>query len=126
MDILIYRKAFYSLIRLSVVLSLLIIPGVFIWASTENEPVTISNDIKIKRASGDTVCLIAHNDSGEFEEFFFTDFNADVVLMIYRKVDMEMLIKNLSKKYYLSKTDARRYVKMTINTLEQWGLVKRF
>ena len=94
-------------------------------ASVLNESVKIKDDIKIKRTSDGNVSLFVQNPSGEKEEYHFTDFNADVILLLYRGVDLDLIIKNLAKKYFLSKTDTRRYVKMTINTLEQWNLVRR-
>lgn len=125
MNILISEKPASSLIRFLIIFSLLLLPGALTIANSENESVKINDNIKIKRNSADKVSLIVYYDSKKAEEFFFTDFNADVVLLLYRRVEMDIIIKNLSKKYFISKTDARRYVKMTINTLEQWNLVSR-
>ncbi len=125
MKILNAEKSTNISIRFLLILGFLLLSGILTNANFENETVKISDDIKIKRTSGDKVYLITYNDSGEKEEFVFTDFNADVVLLLYRKVEFNMIIKNLSKKYFLTKTDTRRYVKMTINTLEQWNLISR-
>ncbi len=50
-------------------------------------------------------------------------FNADVVLLIYRRINVDQISSSLAKKYYLSKDDSRRGVKRVINVLEQWGMV---
>ncbi len=125
MKILNAEKSISISFRFLLVLGLLLIPGISMNANFENETVKINKNIKIKRSSGDTVSLIAYSNFGEKEEFVFTDFNADVVLLLYRRVELNMIIKNLSKKYFLTKTDTRRYMKMTINTLEQWNLISR-
>ncbi len=111
--------------RLLIVLVLIIASVQTMHASVLNESVKIKDDIKIKRTSDGNVSLFVQNPSGPKEEYRFTDFNADVILLLYRGVDLDMIIKNLAKKYFLTKTDTRRYVKMTINTLEQWNLVSR-
>ncbi len=112
--------------RFLLALTFLVGNGLSVNAGSEDITYRINNDIKIKRVSGGTVCLYTYTDSGKKEEFVFNDFNADVILLLYRRIDMTMIIKNLSRKYFLSKTDTRRIVKMTINTLEQWDLVTRY
>ena len=94
------------------------------FAGNESEFVRIKDNVKIHTSAG-RVSLLALDNKGEKVEYSFTDFHADAVLLLYRRVDWDIMIKNLSKKYYLSKTDTRRNLKMTINTLEQWDLVSR-
>jgi hypothetical protein len=90
-----------------------------------DQKITIADDIRFKRISDGSVVLTAVNESGQTQEYVFDEFQADVITMLYRKMDPEIMISNLSKKYVLSKTDTRRNLKMTINTLEEFKLVKR-
>ena len=93
--------------------------------ATGNDIVRVNEDYRIKRTSDGTVSLYTVNPDGEREEYVFTEFNADVLLLIYRHVDISNIVNNMRKKYYLSKTEARRSVKKTINELEVWDLVVR-
>jgi len=102
---------------------LLVGPGLVIFAS-DDQTVLLKEDIKFKRVSDGSVKLTVEDGSGELNDYHFTEFNADVITMLYRRVEMDLIIKNMAKKYFLTKNDARRSVKMTINTLEQWDLVE--
>ena len=61
----------------------------------------------------------------EKEEYEFEDFNADVVLFVYRKLSIKQISLNLARKYYLSEDESRRNVKKALNILEYWGIVSR-
>jgi hypothetical protein len=90
-----------------------------------DDVVRVKDDYRIKRTPDGTVSLYTVNPKGEKEEYVFTEFNADVLLLVYRKVDINNIVSSMAKKYYLSKTEARRSVKMTINELESRDLIVR-
>ena len=85
--------------------------------------VRLKPEYKIKRVPNVGVTIYTLNEEAEKEEYIFKDFNADVVLLIYRRINVDQISSSLAKKYYLSKDDSRRGVKRVINVLEQWGMV---
>ena len=85
--------------------------------------VRLKPEYKIKRVPSVGVTLYTSNEEAEKEEYIFKDFNADVVLLIYRRINVDQISSSLAKKYYLSEDDSRRGVKRVINVLEQWGMV---
>jgi hypothetical protein len=100
------------------------VSGVFQTVSG-NDNVTFNPDFKLKRVSGTTVAVYAIDQKGKTQEYLFDDFNADVLLLVYRRIDIEQITNNLTKKYHLRETDCRRQVKMTLNTLEEWAIILR-
>lgn len=90
---------------------------------TETETYRVKEEFRIKRTSDGTVSLYNEAAEGDRKEFTFTKFNADVLLLIYRRIDTANIIKSMAKKYTMSKTDARRAVKVAINELKQWDLI---
>ncbi|MBN1951572.1 MAG: hypothetical protein JW801_10235 [Bacteroidales bacterium] len=110
-----------------IILSLIIflLSGTTVFALSDGRTYKLKDSYKIKRTADGTVCLFSKDNPTEAETFVFTDFNADVLLLVYRRIDLESMISSLSKKYYLSRTDARRSVKMALNELESWSLITR-
>ena len=104
------------------VVSLLLIP---VSAFSDNTETTVrfKPEYKIKRVPNVGVTIFSIDNKNEKEEYIFKDFNADVVLLIYRRIAVDQITSSLAKKYYLSKDDSRRGVKRVINVLEEWGMV---
>ena len=94
-------------------------------AMSDGEAYRVKENYRIKRSSDGIVSLYSLNDNGEKEEYVFTEFNADVLLLVYRRIDLNNIVSSMSKKYYMSKTEARRSVKITLNELENWDLIVR-
>jgi hypothetical protein len=94
-------------------------------AFSDNTDTTVrfKPEYKIKRVPSVGVTIFSIDNKAEKEEYIFKDFNADVVLLIYRRITVDQITSNLAKKYYLSKDDSRRGVKRVINVLEEWGMV---
>jgi hypothetical protein len=101
---------------------LLLLP-VSAYSNTTEINVKFKPGYKIKRVPNVGVTIYNVNTEEQIEEYFFKDFNADVVLQIYRRVSVDQITSNLAKKYYLSKEASRRGVKRVINVLEEWGMV---
>ncbi|MBN1598164.1 MAG: hypothetical protein JW894_07710 [Bacteroidales bacterium] len=81
-------------------------------------------EYKLKRVpTTGGVTIYSLNEEAQKEEYLFLDFNADVVYLIYRRINVDQITRNLAKKYYLSKADSRRKVKRVINTLDEWGMI---
>jgi hypothetical protein len=80
-------------------------------------------EFKIKRIPNVGVTIYSVNENEKSEEYLFKDFNADVVLLLYRRLSVDQIAANLADKYYLSEADSRRGVKRVINVLDEWGLV---
>lgn len=95
------------------------------YSKSKIETYQFNTEYKIKRIPNGTVSVYTLNDNGDKEEYLFQDFNADVVLSIYRKLNLEQITSVLARKYYLSETESRRDIKRTINVLEKWGIVSR-
>lgn len=89
------------------------------------ELVKFKPEYKIKRIPGGTVTIYTYNNEGNKEEYVFKDFNADVVLSIYRRIKVSSITSNLAKKYYLSEAESRRSVKRVLNVLDHWGMLSR-
>ena len=85
--------------------------------------VRLKPEYKIKRVPSVGVTIYSLDEEAESEEYIFKDFNADVVLLIYKRYNIDQISSSLAKKYYLSEDDSRRGVKRVINVLEQWGMV---
>ena len=82
-------------------------------------------EYKIKRVSEGTVSIYTFNLEGNKEEYIFKDFNADVVLSLYRRMRPSQITTNLAKKYYLTEEESRRGVKRVLNALDHWGMVTK-
>ncbi len=111
--------------RSIVIFSLLLFFSVSYSFATGNEIVKFNSDYKLKRVSGTTVSVYQMNKVGEKVEYTFNDFNADVLLLLYRNVEIDQIASNLTKKYHLDKTDCRRHLKRALNTLEEWDIIVR-
>ncbi len=94
-------------------------------AEVEDEQTLEFNSEYALRKSSNTVKVYYTNERGEKIEYSFDSFNADVVLYVYRHIEQDRMVDLLSSKYRLSKTEARRKVKMAINTMEVWNIVLR-
>ncbi len=92
--------------------------------NTGEGSIQFNPEYKIKSYSG-IVTVYTLTEEGDKVEYIFDEFHADVILLIYRKLDLIQIIERMSKKYSLSEKDCRRNVKMTINTLELWDIVIR-
>ena len=97
------------------------LPGSY--ASPGPSEYRVKEEYKLSRLPDGTVNLYTRSGVEEKQEYVFTNFNADVLLLIYRRIDTYDIIKSMTKKYHLSKAEARRWVKMTINELKQWNLI---
>ena len=117
-------KANLSFLLVTIAVLLFIFP-VSVFPDNTGELVQLKPEYKIKRVSDGTVTLYTFNDEGEKEEYIFKDFNADVVLSIYRRIKVSSITSNLAKKYYLSEAESRRGVKRVLNVLDQWGMLTR-
>ena len=91
-------------------------------AEVEDEQTLEFNSEYALRKSSNTVKVYYTNERGEKIEYSFDSFNADVVLYVYRHIEQDRMVDLLSSKYRLSKTEARRKVKMAINTMEVWNI----
>ena len=101
---------------------LLLLP-VSVFSDNTDVTVRFKPEYKIKRIPNVGVTIFNENTEAQEEEYIFKDFNADVVLLIYRHISVDQITSSLAKKYYLSKEDTRRGVKRVINVLEEWGMV---
>lgn len=88
----------------------------------EGEKITINPEFKFKRLSNGTVEMYRIKDKNQ-KKYRFTDFNADLLLSAYRRMNSDQIISVLSKKYNLSKDECRRQMKHSLNILEDWGIV---
>ena len=95
-------------------------------AELGNDGVVIkfNKDYKLKRSSN-VVTVSGLDSQGDAVSYDFTEFSADVLLSVYRNMDLQLIIKKMSDKYHLSKTESRRKVKMTLNTLASWSIIIR-
>ncbi|MBN2523434.1 MAG: hypothetical protein JXB24_09160 [Bacteroidales bacterium] len=118
-----HKVRFSSLIMIIAVL-LFVFP-VSAFSDDTGELVKFKPEYKIKRISGGTVTIYTYNNEGDKEEYIFKDFNADVVLSIYRRIKVSSITSNLAKKYYLSEAESRRSVKRVLNVLDHWGMLSR-
>jgi hypothetical protein len=87
--------------------------------------ITLNPDCKIKRMSNGMVIVTTNNQEGLVVKHQFTDLYADLLMAVYRKQRVNMIINNISKKYYLSQDDCRREIKHAINVLIEWNIVLR-
>jgi len=104
---------------------LLFVFPVSAFSDNTGELVKFKPEYKIKRVPGGTVTIYTYNNEGDKEEYVFKDFNADVVLSIYRRIKVSSITSNLAKKYYLSEAESRRGVKRVLNVLDHWGMLTR-
>lgn len=116
-------EKFFRFRPLIIMVGLILFTSTFCNALSEKSVVRVNADYKIKRSANGDVILYSQKQDQAKEEFVFTEFNADVILLIYRKLDTNYIINSLSQKYHMSKTEARRQVKMTIYELENCDLV---
>jgi hypothetical protein len=79
---------------------------------------------KLKSHSG-IVTVYTFDEKGEKIEYSFHEFNADVLLLLYRRLELNDIVNRMSDKYGMSQKESRRNVKMTINRLELWDIVIR-
>lgn len=93
------------------------------FSNYSEEVVKFKPEYRIKRVPDGTVTIYTLNDDGEKEEYIFKDFNADVVLSIYRRIKVSQITTNLAKKYFISEDESRRGIKRVLNTLDQWGMM---
>ena len=96
----------------------------FLIENTGGSHIRFNPEYKIKSKSG-TVTVYTITEKGDKVEYVFNKFHADVVLLVYRKLDLAQITEIMSKKYALSEKESRRNVKMTLNTLELWDIVIR-
>lgn len=104
------------------VVSLLLMP-VSAFSDNTKTIVRFKPEYKIKRVPNVGVTIYSTETEDQKEEYIFKDFNADVVLLIYRRIAIDQIASSLAKKYYLSTDDSRRGVKRVVNVLEEWGMV---
>jgi hypothetical protein len=110
--------------RFLILMMLLSVSGLLQTVSA-NDEIKFNPEYKLKRISGTSVSVFSVDQKGEKQEYLFKDFNADVLLLVYRKIDMQQITDNLTKKYHMRETDCRRQVKMVLNTLEEWDIILR-
>jgi hypothetical protein len=114
-----------SLIKpLILVVFLLTVPTIYSHTA-ENQVIRFNSHCKLKRIAPNKVFIYQKSNDGSQQEYLFNDFNADVLLLIYRNVSLCQITLNLSKKYHLDKTECRRQLKMSLNTLEEWEIIER-
>ncbi len=93
--------------------------------SFQENSVVLNPSFKVKRMSNGTVVVSAPKEDGTIVKHEFRDFYADLILAAHRKQRMSLILKNLSKKYYLSEDECRREVKHALNQLTEWQIVIR-
>jgi hypothetical protein len=101
---------------------LLLLP-VSVFPDNTETTVRFKPEYKIKRVPNVGVTIYSIDAEDQKEEYLFKDFNADVVLLLYRRIAVDQIASSLARKYYLSDADSRRGVKRVINVLEEWGMV---
>lgn len=106
----------------SIVIFFLLIP-LSTYAEKTDTKIKFKPEYKIKRIPSEGVRIYSVDKTTEDEGYLFTDFNADVVLLIYRHYEVDQITTSLAKKYFISKDDSRRGVKRVINVLLDWGMV---
>jgi hypothetical protein len=110
--------------RFLILMVLLSVSGLLQTVSA-NDEIKFNPEFKLKRISGTSVSVFSVDQKGEKQEYLIRDFNADVLLLVYRKLDEQQITQNLCKKYHMRETDCRRQVKITLNTLEEWDIIFR-
>jgi hypothetical protein len=90
-----------------------------------NEAIKFNTEYKLKRVTPNTVSVYQTNQEGQKQEFLFKDFNADLLLLVYRRIEMEQIALSLTKKYHMDKAECRRQLKISLNTLEEWDIVQK-
>ena len=115
-----------GVISVAILFTLLFIIPLSIQASglSGKGSIQFNPEYKLRSYSG-FVKVYTITEKGDRVEYTFKDFNADVLLLVYRKLDMMQITERMAKKYNLSKKASRRNVKRTINTLELWDIVIR-
>ncbi len=114
-----------------ILLRFILIIYILFWLSnitcfgSENESIKFNTDYKLKRVTPNTVSVYQITREGEKQEFIFKDFNADLLLLVYRHIEIEQIAINLTKKYHLDKTNCRRQLKIALNTFEDWEIIHR-
>ncbi len=93
------------------------------YSNYSEEVVKFKPEYRIKRVPDGTVTIYTFGDDGKKEEYIFKDFNADVVLSIYRRLELNQITLNLAKKYFMSEDESRRGIKRVLNALDQWGMM---
>jgi len=116
-------KTKISALQIFVMISLLFLVPVSAYSDNADTVVKFKPEYKIKRVSDGTVTIYSIDNKGEKEEYIFKDFNADVVLSLYRRIRVSQVTSNLAKKYYLSEVESRRNVKRVLNVLDHWEMV---
>ncbi len=114
-------------VKLIYTLSFIIILAFFscdLLASSGGGGVHFNPEFKLKSYSG-KVTVYTVTEQGKKVEYTFNEFHADVLLLVYRRLDLNQIIERMAEKYSLTKKVSRRCVKMTINTLELWDIVIR-
>ena len=92
--------------------------------NTDKGSIRFNPEYRLKSYSGN-VTVYTVTDKGDKIEYTFSAFNADVLLLVYRRLDLVQITDRLARKYGLSKKVSRRHVKMTLNTLELWDIIIR-
>lgn len=110
-------------LRVFTMITLLLLISLTAFPDNNETTVRFKPEYKIKRIPNVGVTIYSVSEQEQKEEYIFKDFNADVVLLIYRRINTDQIAVNLAKKYYLSKDDSRRGVKRVVNVLEEWGMV---
>jgi hypothetical protein len=89
-----------------------------------DETIKFNSEYKLKRV-GSAVSVYQFSHDGDKEEYVFNDFNADLLLLLYRHIDLRQITSDLTKKYHMGETDCRRQLKMALNTFEEWDIILR-
>lgn len=116
-------KLNFKTLTIVFIIGFLLLLPVSAYSNNTGETVRFKPEYKIKRIPNVGVTIYNVDTENKNEEYVFTDFNADVVLLIYRHIAVDQIASNLAKKYYISKDDSRRGVKRVINVLEEWDMV---
>ncbi len=106
------------------IITILVFSSFDVLCNTGEGSIQFNPEYKLKSYSG-VVTVYTFTEGGDKVEYIFNEFHADVLLLVYRRLDLVQIIERMSKKYGLSEKDCRRNVKMTINTLELWDIVIR-
>ncbi|MBN2347587.1 MAG: hypothetical protein JXJ22_02045 [Bacteroidales bacterium] len=86
--------------------------------------IRLNPDFKLKRYSNGIVEVYNLKET-KADKYHFNDFNADVLLAIYRRQTTEQMIPVLARKYSISHEESRRKIKHSLNILSDWNIILR-
>ena len=118
------KKLFLSRMLFSIVLVLFVFSASAEAMGENKNGLRFNSEYKLKKSSI-TVTVFYINEDGEKVEYSFGDFNADVLLYVYRRIDQKRIISALADKYGISETESRRKVKIALNRMEVWSIIER-